>query len=143
MRINEIMTGDFQTVDATSTLREAAQKMKSFNVGFLPVREGRNIIGVITDRDIVIRALAQGSSPGGTTARDIMTSDVIYCYEDESVEGAARLMEEHRVRRLIACDYDGNPVGVVSIEDLAVKAREECLAGEVLEQVGEASAPIR
>lgn len=143
MKVNEIMTIDFQTIDSVSSLTEAAERMKSFNIGFLPVHEGKNIIGVITDRDIVVRALAQGLNAGSTSVRDILTSDVVYCYEDESVQGAARLMEEHRVRRLIACDYDGNPVGVVSLEDLAIKAREDCLAGEVLEQVGEAAAPIR
>lgn len=143
MRTSEIMTIDFETIDATSTLTKAAQKMKSFNIGFLPVQEDKKIIGVITDRDIVVRALAEDLNPSSTPVRDIISPAVVYCYEDESVEGAARLMEEHRVRRLIVCDYDGNPVGVVSIGDLAVKSGEECLSGEVLEQISEPAAPIR
>jgi CBS domain-containing protein len=143
MRVNEIMTAAFETIEATSTLNEAAQKMKSLNIGFLPVQENRRIIGVLTDRDIVIRALAEELNPGLTPVRDILTSEVVYCYEDESVAGAARLMEEHRVRRLLVCDYDGNPVGVVSIGDLAVKSGEECLSGEVLEQISEPAAPMR
>jgi CBS domain-containing protein len=143
MRVSEIMTIDFEVIDATNTLIEAAQKMKSFNIGFLPVQKDRQIIGVITDRDIVVRALAEGLEPGSARVRDIISPEVIYCYEDEGVEGAAKLMEGHQVRRLIVCDYDGNPVGIVSLGDLATKAGREQLAGEVLEQVSEPAAPIR
>ena len=143
MKVSEIMTMDFQTIDSTSTLTEAAQKMRSFNIGFLPVQKDKEVIGVITDRDIVIRGLADELDPGSTQVQQIVSPEVVYCYEDEGVEGAAKLMEEHQVRRLIVCDYDGDPVGIVSLGDFAVKTGQERLAGEVLEQVSEPAAPIR
>jgi len=137
------MTSDFQTVEATNSLTDAARMMRSLNTGFLPVREGKDIVGVLTDRDIVIRALAEGFDPDSTMVKDIASHDIVYCYEDISVEEAARMMEEHQIRRLVACDYDGNPVGIVSLGDLAVKSGQEQLSGEALERISEPAVPIR
>lgn len=137
MRVSEIMTSGFDTIDSTTSLTEAAKKMKSLDVGFLPVREGRDLVGVLTDRDIVVRALAMEFDPDSTRVGDIATHNVIFCYEDISVEEAARLMEEHQIRRLIACDYDGNPVGIVSLGDLAVRTGQDRLSGETLERISE------
>jgi len=143
MRISEIMTPNFEMIDSTSTLIDAARKMKAFNVGFLPVQEGNNLIGVITDRDIVVRALAEGRDLGSTQVKDIISSDVVYCFEDDSVEEAVRLMEENQVRRLIVCRSDRTPVGIVSLGDLAVRSGQEELYGEALEQISEPAAPSR
>jgi len=143
MRVNEIMTSDFETIDAMSSVTEAAKKMQSLNIGFLPVREGREIVGVLTDRDIVVRALAREFDPDSTRVKDIATQNVTYCYEDIGVEDAAALMEEHQIRRLIACDYDGSPVGIISLGDLAVKTVQENLYGEALERISEPAAPAR
>jgi CBS domain-containing protein len=142
MRISEIMTTDFEMIDSTRPLREAAEKMKSLNVGFLPVKEGTRLIGLITDRDIVIRGLAEGLDPGFAQVKDIISSDIVYCYEDDSVEDAAKLMEEHQVRRLIVVNHDQTPVGIVSLGDLAVKLGEDRLSGEVLERISEPAAPV-
>lgn len=143
MKVSEIMTSGFETIDSADSLVQAAQKMKSFNIGFLPVQEGSRLIGVITDRDIVVRALAEGLDPAFTKARDICSPEVVYCYEDDSIEGAARLMEEHQIRRLIVCDYDGNPVGIVSLGDIAVKTGQEQLSGAALEQISEPAGRMR
>lgn len=143
MRVSEIMTSGFETIDAVSSVTEAAKKMKLFDIGFLPVQEGKDLVGVLTDRDIVVRALAMEFDPDSTQAGDIATRDVIFCYEDISVEEAARMMEEHQIRRLIACDYDGNPVGIISLGDLAVKTRQDQLSGEALERISEPAAPAR
>lgn len=143
MRVSEIMTPNFEMIDSTSSLIDAARKMKEFNVGFLPVQEGNNLIGVITDRDIVIRALAQDRDPGSTQVKDIISSDVVYCFEDDSVEDAVRLMEDNQVRRLIVCRSDRTPVGIVSLGDLAVRVREGQLSGEALEFISEPAAPSR
>jgi len=143
MRISEIMTPNFEMIDSTSTLIDAARKMKAFNVGFLPVQEGNNLIGVITDRDIVVRALAEGRDLGSTQVKDIISSDVVYCFEDDSVEEAVKLMEENQVRRLIVCRSDRTPVGIVSLGDLAVRSGQEELYGEALEQISEPAAPSR
>ena len=143
MRISEIMTPNFEMIDSTSTLIDAARKMKAFNVGFLPVQEGNNLTGVITDRDIVVRALAEGRDLGSTQVKDIISSDVVYCFEDHSVEEAVKLMEENQVRRLIVCRSDRTPVGIVSLGDLAVRSGQEELYGEALEQISEPAAPSR
>jgi CBS domain-containing protein len=143
MNVSEIMTTGFEMIDATSSLTEAAEKMKSLNVGFLPVKEGTRLAGLLTDRDIVIRGLAEGREPGSTQVKDIISSEVVYCYDDDSVEDAARLMEDNQIRRLIAVNRDQTPVGIVTIGDIAVKSGQEQLAGEVLERVSEPAAPVR
>lgn len=137
MKISEIMTSSFEMIDSTKSLAEAAQEMKSLNVGVLPVREGTRLIGIVTDRDIVTRGLAEGRDPGSTQVKDIISSEVVYCYEDDSVEDAAKLMEDHQIRRLIVCDRDRTPVGIVSLGDLAVKSGREELYGEALERISE------
>jgi len=143
MKVSEIMTSDFEMIDSTHSLTAAAQKMKSLNVGFLPVQEGTRLIGLITDRDIVVRALAEGLDPDMTQAKDIISSELVFCYEDDSIEDAARLMEDNQVRRLIVCDRDRTPVGIVSLGDIAAKTGDERLAGEILERVSEPAAPVR
>jgi CBS domain-containing protein len=143
MRISEIMTTDFQMIDAPSSLLDAAEKMKLLNIGFLPVREGTRLIGLITDRDIVVRGLAEGLDPRSTPVKDIISSDIIHCYDDDSIEDAVGLMEDNQVRRLIVLDHNQTPVGIVSLGDIAVRSGQECLAGEVLERVSEPAAPIR
>jgi CBS domain-containing protein len=143
MKVSEIMTTEFEKIDADNTLFEAAQKMKSFNIGFLPVQEGDKLIGLLTDRDIVIRGLAEGLDPRRTSVKDIASTDIVYCFEDESVEDAARLMEDNQVRRLIVVDHEQKPIGIVSIGDIAVKSGQEQLAGEILERVSEPAIPAR
>ena len=143
MNVSEIMTTDFQMIDATASLTEAAEKMKSLNVGFLPVKAGTRLAGLVTDRDIVIRGLAEGLDPGSTQVKDIISSEVVYCYDDDSVEDAARLMEDNQIRRLIVVNHDQTPVGIVSIGDIAVKSGQEELAGEILERISEPAAPVR
>jgi CBS domain-containing protein len=143
MNVSEIMTSDFEMIDSTSSLREAARKMKSLNVGFLPVQEGTMLIGLLTDRDIVLRGLAEGRDADSTQVKDIISSEVVYCFEDDSIEDAVRLMEEHKVRRLIVVDHDRVPVGIVSLGDIAVKTGLEQLSGEALERISEPAAPAR
>jgi CBS domain-containing protein len=143
MNVSEIMTTDFEMIDGTGSLIEAAEKMKLLNVGFLPVREGTRLAGLVTDRDIVIRGLAEGLDPGSTQVKDIISSGVVYCYDDDSVEEAARLMEDNQIRRLIVVNHDQTPVGILSIGDIAVKSGQEELAGEILERISEPAAPVR
>ncbi len=143
MRVSEIMTTDFHMVDSTTSLTEAAEKMKSLNVGFLPVKEGTRLIGLITDRDIVIRGLAEGMDPGSTQVKDIISSEILYCYDDDSIEEAAQIMEDNQVRRLIVVNHDQVPVGIISLGDIAVRSGQEDLASEILERVSEPVAPVR
>jgi len=143
MKISEIMTAGFETIDSTNSLTEAAKKMKSLDVGILPVQEGTRLIGVVTDRDIVVRALAEELDPGETQVKDIVSSNIVYCFEDDSLEDAVKLMEENQVRRLIVCREDGTPVGIVSLGDLAVRSGQEQLFAEALEQISEPAGSAR
>jgi CBS domain-containing protein len=143
MRVSEIMTTDFHMIDSTNSLTQAAEKMKSLDVGFLPVKEGTRLIGLITDRDIVIRGLAERKDPGSTQVKDIISSEILYCYDDDSIEDAGRMMEDNQVRRLIVVNHDQVPVGILSLGDIAVRAGQEHLASEILERISEPAAPVR
>lgn len=143
MKVSEIMTTNFEMVEATSPLTEAAEKMASLNVGLLPVKEGTKLIGLITDRDIVVRALAAKRDPSETQVKDIITSQLVCCIDSDSIESAVQLMEEKQVRRLIVCNEKKEPIGVVSLGDVAAKAQQDELAGEALESISEPAVPTR
>jgi len=135
MQIREVMTRGAECVSPSSSLIEAAQKMKNLNVGTLPVCEGDHLVGMLTDRDITVRATAEALPPGLGQVRDVMTPDVIYCFEDQDVQEAARLMGEHQIRRLVVLNRDKRLAGIVSLGDLAVETGDEQLAGSTLEHV--------
>src|SRR5437660_1273141 len=135
MRVREVMTPVVDVIPADSSLQEAAAKMQALEIGFLPVCEGDRVVGMVTDRDITIRATAKAMDPIGVPVRDIMTPEVISCFEDELVGNAARLMGDHQIRRLVVLDRDKRPVGVVTLGDLAVETGDEQLAGNTLEAV--------
>ena len=137
MKISEILTPDPECVKPETTLRRAAQKMKDLDVGMLPVCENDRLVGTITDRDIVIRAVADGSDLSATKVRDAMTPELIYCFDDEDIVEAALLMESKQVRRLPVINRDKRLVGIISIGDLAVRTHRERLVGEVLESISE------
>lgn len=143
MKTKEIMTTNFEMTDSTSSLNDAAQKMKSLNVGVLPIREGAKLIGLITDRDIVVRGLAENRDPSSTQVKDIISSELVRCSEEDSVEQAAKLMEENKVRRLVVCDQDGTATGIVSLGDIAAKTKQDELAGAALESISEPAEPSR
>ena len=106
-------------------------------VGSLPVCENDRLVGMLTDRDIVVRAIADGCDTKTTTAREIMTPDIVYCFEDQDVQEAARLMEQNQIRRLVVLNRDKRLVGIVSLGDLAVETGDEHLTGKTLEKVSE------
>jgi CBS domain-containing protein len=114
--------------------------MKAFNVGMLPVIEDNQLVGAVTDRDITIRAIADGRDPASVKVRDVMTTDMAYCYEDQDIEEAARLMERRQIRRLPVLNRSQHLVGILSLGDIAVRTGREDLAGEVLERVSEPDA---
>ena len=103
----------------------------------LPVCDGDRLVGVITDRDITVRSVAQGHDPKTARVQEVMTPEVIYCFDDEDVKEAAKKMEEKQVRRLPVLNREKRLVGIVSLGDLAVRTGKEKLAGEVLERVSE------
>src|SRR5262245_34208820 len=124
MRVKDLMTRNVRCTHPETTLREAAETMKALDVGPLPVCENDRLVGMITDRDITVRATAEALPPGLGRVRDAMTPDVVYCFEDDLVSSAAHVMEEHQIRRLVVLDRDKRLVGIVSLGDLAVKASD-------------------
>jgi CBS domain-containing protein len=119
MKVSEVMTRDVQLIEPTQTIRDAARMMAELDAGILPVREGDRLVGMITDRDIAVRAVAEGKGPD-TPVREVMTDDVKYCYEDDDTEDVARNMADIQVRRLPVLARDKRLVGIISLGDLAV-----------------------
>jgi CBS domain-containing protein len=143
MQIREIMTPNVMFVGPDDTLQDAAGKMKELDVGPLPVCDHDRIAGMVTDRDITVRAVAEGRDPKSTKVRDVMTRDVIYCYEDEDVEEAARQMQSRQVRRILVLNRDKRLVGIVSLGDLAAETGDRQRTGAVLQDVSEPAMPRR
>jgi len=120
MRVNEVMSRDVQICTPGSTIRDCAKKMAEIDAGAIPVGENDRLIGIVTDRDIAIRAIAQGKGPD-TAVREIMSAEVKYCFEDEDVHHVAKNMAEIQVRRLPVVSRDKRLVGIVSLADLLLK----------------------
>src|SRR4051794_41545648 len=106
MTLKDVMTPNPECVTPDDSLQDAARKMRNLDVGPLPVCENDRLAGMITDRDIVVNAVAEGRSPQTTKVREAMTGKVIYCFEDDNVEEAGRTMQEHQVRRLVVLNRD-------------------------------------
>ena len=119
MRVAEVMTRDVRLIEPNQTIRDAAKLMAELDAGIMPVREGDRLVGMITDRDIAIRAVAEGKGPD-TPVREVLTADVKYCYEDDDTDDVARNMADIQVRRLPVLTHDKRLVGIVSLGDMAV-----------------------
>jgi len=119
--VGEIMTRSVAVVQQDDTLQHAAEKMKSLNVGSLPVCDGDAMVGVVTDRDITVRGVAAGLAPQESRVSDVMTAEMRWCRESDSVQQAMELMGEAQVRRLAVLDGNSKIVGVVSLGDLATR----------------------
>ncbi len=119
MKVSEVMTRDVRLIEPTQTIREAARLMAEMDAGIMPVREGDRLVGMITDRDIAVRAVAEGKGPD-TPVREVMTEDVKYCYEDDDTTDVARNMADIQVRRLPVLTRDKRLVGIISLGDMAV-----------------------
>lgn len=139
-KVQHVMTSDVEYVSPADTLREAAEKMRALNVGPLPVLENGRLCGMITDRDIVVRAIALGHDPSISRVSDAMTDQVITCRPEDSLEEVARIMKEHQVRRLLVVDDGGNLVGIIALGDLSQEASDR-LSGDTLETISEPTAP--
>lgn len=137
MKVHDVMTPDVIMVGPEATLAEAAQLMKNEDIGPLPVCESGQVFGMVTDRDIAVRAVAEGRDPKMTRVREVMTPDVVCCFETDEVEEAARLMQEAQLRRLLVIDDDRRLVGIVSLADIVLQTGDDRLGGETLEQITE------
>ncbi|MBF0305793.1 MAG: CBS domain-containing protein [Alphaproteobacteria bacterium] len=135
MQISQVMTRSVEVIDPDMPVGEVAKRMRDEDIGALPVGENDRLVGMVTDRDIVLRAVAMDRAPSECRVRDVMSEKVFYCFEDQSVEEASRVMAEHQVRRLPVLNRDKRLVGIVAIADLA-RAGDEA-AGEVIEEVSQ------
>jgi CBS domain-containing protein len=135
MKLNQVMTKNPEYVPLNTALVEVARRMRDLDVGMLPVGDGIKLKGMVTDRDITIRATAEGLDPERTKASDIMTEQVLYAYEDEEVEKAIQTMKEKQVRRLIILNRDKDMVGVVALADVATGTESPEVKAEAVEAV--------
>jgi CBS domain-containing protein len=134
MLISDVMTRDVDLIDPGTTLKQAASRMRDRDVGSLPVAENDRLVGMVTDRDIVVKGVAEARDAGSTTAREVMSANVLYCFDDQSVEEVLANMGDVQVRRLPVVDRDKKLVGIVSIGDLAKKGPAK-KAGEALKDI--------
>lgn len=141
MKVSEVMTRGVQVIRPDQSAREAARLMDNFNVGVLPVCDGERLLGIITDRDITVRATAAGRDPDDTRVREIMTEDVRWCFEDEDVRDVATMMGDVQIRRIPVVDRSKRLVGIVALGDLATDRAEG--TDEALRRISEPSEPDR
>jgi len=138
MRVGEIMTRDVVTVPVNATLTEAAELMKAYNIGFLPVVTGDILVGVVTDRDLVIRGMSERANPLLTPVREVMSTAPVWCYSHDVLTVAADILADNHVHRLIVVDTNNKLVGLLSLEDLAAHMSSDRLLGDVLRNVSAA-----
>ena len=141
MQAGEVMTRDVVTVRPDAMIREAARMMDELNVGALPVCDGRRLVGIITDRDIVIRSTADGMRPDATPVHAVMTEEVCWCFEDDGVEKIEDVMAGRQIRRMPVVDRDKRLVGMITLGDLATDRAPG--AGDALRRISEPSEPDR
>ncbi|WDC84599.1 CBS domain-containing protein [Caloramator sp. mosi_1] len=134
MKVKDIMTREVVTVTPNTPVTEVANLMKNYNIGSVPVCEGNRVVGIITDRDIVLRDVAYGKNPGEVLARDVMTVGITTINSDNDIHDAARLMAEKQIRRLPVVE-DGRLVGMLALGDIAVTNRLQDDAGEALSDI--------
>ena len=125
MQVREIMSQPVNVVHVTTTSRDAATRMRDLKIGALPVEEHGQLVGMVTDRDIVARAVAENRLPSNVAVSRIMSEGVYYCHDDDTLEEAARIMAEHQVRRLPVLSREQRLVGIVSLGDLARRGVKE------------------
>ncbi|HEY9088473.1 MAG TPA: CBS domain-containing protein [Anaerolineaceae bacterium] len=141
MKVSDVMTKNIKVIPHNATVRDAAKLMKDIDTGFVPVIDSENVIGVITDRDIVLRCTAEGHNPNETKVEEVMTREFFFLYEDEDVTEAAKVMSDQQVRRLPVVNRQEELVGVVSLGDLSVDVNNDKMSGKTLEDISRPAKP--
>jgi CBS domain-containing protein len=139
--LQSVMTTDVTTLAPSASVFEAAKVMKELNVGAIPICDGRRLIGMLTDRDIVVRLIAEQRNPS-EQVHSIMSGQVDYCYEDQDADEAVHIMQDRQIRRLPIVNRERELTGIVSLGDLAVKS-DTGASGEALEQISQPAKPTR
>jgi CBS domain-containing protein len=135
--IRDLMTTNPQTVEPSTPIVEVARVMRDADVGPVPVVEGDRLVGLVTDRDIVVRVVADGNDPSSTTVGEIMSTDLVTVDPDQPLDEALRLMAAHQVRRLPVTEEDGRPVGIVAQADIARELGDDRATGQVVEEISQ------
>ncbi len=137
MQIRDIMTRQVELVNPNTPLKDAARMMRDADIGFLPVGENDRLVGTLTDRDIAIRAVAEGKDPNSAKVADAMTPQIAYAFEDQDSSEAAQIMAEKQIRRLPIMSRDKRLVGVLAMGDLATKTGDDDVVGQTVQDVSE------
>ena len=135
MRVRDIMTKIVLAIPEETSAEDAARMMRDNNVGLLPVGEKDRIVGVITDRDLVVRVIANAMDAKHTPVSGVMTRQFYHCFDDQDVEDACFIMEEKRVRRLLVFSRSRDLIGILSLDDVATRTNKEELTGHALSKV--------
>ncbi|HUQ52464.1 MAG TPA: CBS domain-containing protein [Gammaproteobacteria bacterium] len=138
MKISEVMTPDVSFVMPDTPILEIARKMREADIGSTPVLDNDRLVGMVTDRDIVVRVVAEGRPTQTACARDAMSPGIFFCYEDESIEDVLEKMGDEQIRRLPVVNRAKRLVGVVSLGDLSLTGRRK-RAGEALQEISQPS----
>lgn len=141
MELKNIMSQNVEAVSRNTSLQEASRIMKDHNIGSVPVCDGDRVVGIVTDRDIVLRGVADGSALARTTCGEVMSSDLVVGSPDMDVHEAARIMADNQIRRLPIVE-NGKLKGMVSLGDLSVEPKFENEAGEALNDISKPSKPV-
>jgi CBS domain-containing protein len=134
MKVRDAMHQGAEWVEVTAPVAVIARKMRDLDVGAIPIGENDRLVGMITDRDVAIRVVAEGKDASQMTARDVMSKGIVYCRDDEDVEDAVRIMEQKQIRRLPVLDEKKRLVGMLSLGDVSHSAPHE-ISGEALTAV--------
>ena len=141
MKVTDIMTKEVATLDPEATIDVAAKLMRDWNVGVIPVCENRKLVGVVTDRDIAVRAVAAELDSLTQPVQQIMTDRICFCFDSQSVKEAAGIMEREQLHRLPVVNEEKHLVGIISLGDIAVKGHNRALSAEALEEISKPSRP--
>ena len=133
-KVKDVMSSDVRVLSPDDTIEFAAQQMRDANFGMMPVGENDRMIGALSDRDIAIRAVADGKGPA-TKVRDVMSPGIIWAFEEDSVADAAKLMSQHQIRRLPIVNTAKRLVGIVALGDFAVEQADMKIAGDALANI--------
>jgi len=137
--VRDVMTRRVETAEPDSTIAEVARRMRDLDVGSLPVTDGTRLLGIVTDRDLSVRATAAARDPNNTRVREVMSPEIAWIFDDEPADSAARVMRERRIRRLPVLDRSDRLVGVVALADLATDLGDDRLKGATLEEISQPS----
>ena len=136
-KVRDVMTADPKTIESSTPVAEAAKLMRDEDVGPVPIVEDGSLTGILTDRDIVLRVVAEGKDPASTTAGEIASRDLVTIDPEQTMDEALRLMAQHQVRRLPVTEEDGRLVGIIAQADLATRVDAPEKTGEVVKEISE------